>query len=145
MNAFHGIARSHDEAPVRLLFMIAAAYNQHTDYLNSDLRATFLAAKTPNEIYSLLINQNGERVPRSADVFVWSIALRKQCPRTTPRHLTGAVGSYPVRGFLLPFRDKNHSRVSESSPNPPSRAPRNGSLYHRNSRWGQACTKCFPP
>ncbi len=58
-----------DDQPVRLLFMIAAAYNQHAYYLqtlsffstklkNKDLRTSLLAAKTPNEAYSLLVGQD---------------------------------------------------------------------------------------
>ncbi len=60
---FHAI----DDVPVRLIFMIAAAYNQHTYYLqtlsffssklkNTDLRDALLAAKTPEEAYQLLIS-----------------------------------------------------------------------------------------
>lgn len=55
-----------DETPVRLLFMIAAAYNQHAYYLqtlsyfsskirNKDLRDALLSATTPMEAYNLLI------------------------------------------------------------------------------------------
>lgn len=58
-----------DDTPVRLLFMIAAAYNQHAYYLqalsffssklkNADLRAGLLAVKTPQEAYELLINED---------------------------------------------------------------------------------------
>jgi nitrogen PTS system EIIA component len=54
-----------DDQPVRLLFMIAAAYNQHAYYLqtlsffsqklkNNNLRAALLAVKTPQEAYQLL-------------------------------------------------------------------------------------------
>jgi nitrogen PTS system EIIA component len=54
-----------DDQPVRLLFMIAAAYNQHAYYLqtlsyfsqklkNNTLRASLLAVKTPQEAYQLL-------------------------------------------------------------------------------------------
>lgn len=54
-----------DDQPVRLLFMIAAAYNQHTYYLktisnftalfkNDDLIQSILEAKTEDEIYSIL-------------------------------------------------------------------------------------------
>jgi nitrogen PTS system EIIA component len=61
--------QSLDDVPVRLLFMIAAAYNQHAYYLqtlsffssklkNGDLRASLAAAKTPQEVYSLLVNQD---------------------------------------------------------------------------------------
>ncbi len=57
-----------DDQPVRLLFMIAAAYNQHAYYLqtlsffsaklkNKELRAALLAAKTPQEAYTLLSGQ----------------------------------------------------------------------------------------
>ncbi len=56
-----------DDTPVRLLFMIAAAYNQHSYYLqtlsffsarlkNQELRDALLAAQTPLEAYNLLIN-----------------------------------------------------------------------------------------
>jgi PTS system nitrogen regulatory IIA component len=55
-----------DDEPVRLLFMIAAAYNQHAYYLqtlsffsarlkNRELRVSLLAAETPQEVYDLLI------------------------------------------------------------------------------------------
>jgi len=58
-----------DDQPVRLLFMIAAAYNQHAYYLqtlsyfstklkNRDLRSSLLVAKTPAEAYGLLIGQD---------------------------------------------------------------------------------------
>ncbi len=58
-----------DDQPVRLLFMIAAAYNQHAYYLqtlsyfstklkNKDLRSSLLQAKTPAEVYGLLIGQD---------------------------------------------------------------------------------------
>jgi PTS system nitrogen regulatory IIA component len=61
--------QSLDDVPVRLLFMIAAAYNQHAYYLqtlsffssklkNGDLRAALIAAKTPQEVYSLLVSQD---------------------------------------------------------------------------------------
>jgi nitrogen PTS system EIIA component len=61
--------QSLDDVPVRLLFMIAAAYNQHAYYLqtlsffssklkNGDLRSSLSAAKTPQEVYSLLISQD---------------------------------------------------------------------------------------
>jgi PTS system nitrogen regulatory IIA component len=54
-----------DDDPVRLIFMIAAAYNQHAYYLqtlsffsarlkNKELRNSLLSAKTPEEVYSLL-------------------------------------------------------------------------------------------
>ncbi len=55
-----------DDEPVKLLFMIAAAYNQHAYYLqtlsffssklkNSELRDALLAATTPEEAYNLLL------------------------------------------------------------------------------------------
>jgi PTS system nitrogen regulatory IIA component len=55
-----------DDEPVRLLFMIAAAYNQHAYYLqtlsffsarlkNRELRASLLSAETPREVYELLL------------------------------------------------------------------------------------------
>ena len=55
-----------DEVPVRLLFMIAAAFNQHSYYLQSlsffssklkdgDLRNALLNAENPMEAYNLLI------------------------------------------------------------------------------------------
>ena len=55
-----------DDTPVRILIMIAAAYNQHAYYLqtlsffsaklkNPDLRSALLASKTPLEAYELLI------------------------------------------------------------------------------------------
>lgn len=58
-----------DDQPVRLLFMIAAAYNQHAYYLqtlsyfstklkNKDLRSSLLIAKTPAEAYALLLGQD---------------------------------------------------------------------------------------
>jgi nitrogen PTS system EIIA component len=61
--------QSLDDVPVRLLFMIAAAYNQHAYYLqtlsffssklkNGELRASLLASKTPQEVYSLLVSQD---------------------------------------------------------------------------------------
>ena len=61
--------QSLDDVPVRLLFMIAAAYNQHAYYLqtlsffssklkNNELRASLSAAKTPQEVYSLLVSQD---------------------------------------------------------------------------------------
>jgi len=57
-----------DDEPVRLLFMIAAATNQHAYYLqtlsffsarlkNRELRAALLAAKTPQEVYKILIGK----------------------------------------------------------------------------------------
>jgi PTS system nitrogen regulatory IIA component len=56
---------SMDEQPVRLLFMIAAAYNQHAYYLQTlsffsqklkadSLRSALLGAKTPQEAYQIL-------------------------------------------------------------------------------------------
>jgi PTS system nitrogen regulatory IIA component len=61
--------QSLDDVPVRLLFMIAAAYNQHAYYLqtlsffssklkNNELRASLVSAKTPAEAYSLLVSQD---------------------------------------------------------------------------------------
>lgn len=55
-----------DETPVRLLFMIAAAYNQHNYYLqtisffssklkNQELRDSILVCKDPLEAYNILI------------------------------------------------------------------------------------------
>jgi PTS system nitrogen regulatory IIA component len=55
-----------DDEPVRLIFMIAAAYNQHAYYLqtlsffsarlkNRDLRNALLAAQTPQDAYALLL------------------------------------------------------------------------------------------
>ncbi|MDR1802575.1 MAG: PTS sugar transporter subunit IIA [Treponema sp.] len=55
-----------DDEPVRILFMIAAAYNQHSKYLqtlsyfaahlkNSGLRSALLAAKNAQEAYGILI------------------------------------------------------------------------------------------
>jgi PTS system nitrogen regulatory IIA component len=54
-----------DDEPVRLLFMIAAAYNQHAYYLqtlsffsarlkNKDLRSSLLRAESTKEVYELL-------------------------------------------------------------------------------------------
>lgn len=59
-----------DDSPVRLLFMIAAAYNQHAYYLqtlsffssklkDAELRSSLLAAKTPQEAYKLLLATEG--------------------------------------------------------------------------------------
>ncbi|MDR3019405.1 MAG: PTS sugar transporter subunit IIA [Treponema sp.] len=56
-----------DDEPVRLVFMIAAAHNQHAYYLqtlswfsnrlkNKDLRDALLSAQTEKEVYELLIN-----------------------------------------------------------------------------------------
>jgi len=61
--------QSLDDVPVRLLFMIAAAYNQHAYYLqtlsffssklkNNELRAALVAAKTPQDVYALLVSQD---------------------------------------------------------------------------------------
>jgi PTS system nitrogen regulatory IIA component len=58
-----------DDEPVRLVFMIAAAYNQHAYYLqtlsffsarlkNRDLRNSLLAAQTPGEVYALLLGNS---------------------------------------------------------------------------------------
>lgn len=58
--------QSIDDTPVRILFMIAAAYNQHSYYLqtlsffsaklkNQDLRDNLLSAKTELDVYNLLI------------------------------------------------------------------------------------------
>lgn len=55
-----------DDTPVRLLFMIAASYNQHAYYLqtlsyfstklkNKDLRESLLSAENPLDAYNLLI------------------------------------------------------------------------------------------
>ena len=57
-----------DDEPVRLLLLIAAAYDQHAYYLqtlsffsarlkNVDLRNALLASKSPEEAYALLIGQ----------------------------------------------------------------------------------------
>ncbi|MDR1836414.1 MAG: PTS sugar transporter subunit IIA, partial [Treponema sp.] len=54
-----------DDEPVRLVFMIAAAHNQHAYYLqtlswfsarlkNRELRDCLLSAQTPQEVYDLL-------------------------------------------------------------------------------------------
>jgi PTS system nitrogen regulatory IIA component len=59
-----------DDEPVRLLFMIAAAYNQHAYYLqtlsffsarlkNRELRLSLLDAGTPQEAYNLLLKPRG--------------------------------------------------------------------------------------
>jgi nitrogen PTS system EIIA component len=61
--------QSLDDVPVRLLFMIAAAYNQHAYYLQTlsffsarlkaaDLRDSLLACATPQEVYELLVKQD---------------------------------------------------------------------------------------
>ena len=58
-----------DDEPVRLLFMIAAAYNQHASYLqtlsffsarlkNHELRSSLLNAKTTGDVYHLLANKD---------------------------------------------------------------------------------------
>jgi len=55
-----------DDEPVRILFMIAAAYNQHSKYLqtlswfaarlkNPELRSALLASKSSQEAYGILI------------------------------------------------------------------------------------------
>jgi PTS system nitrogen regulatory IIA component len=60
--------QSLDDVPVRLLFMIAAAYNQHAYYLQTlsffsarlksgELRSSLLGAGTPQAAYELLIAQ----------------------------------------------------------------------------------------
>jgi PTS system nitrogen regulatory IIA component len=59
-----------DDEPVRLILMIAAAYNQHAYYLqtlsffsarlkNRELRNALLDAKTPEEAYKLLVKGAG--------------------------------------------------------------------------------------
>lgn len=61
--------QSLDDVPVRLLFMIAAAYNQHAYYLQTlsffsarlkvtELHDGLLACKTPQEAYNLLVRQD---------------------------------------------------------------------------------------
>ena len=58
-----------DDQPVNLLFMIAAAYNQHSYYLktisnfsaklkNEDLRKAMLESNSAQEVYNLLLNAN---------------------------------------------------------------------------------------
>jgi PTS system nitrogen regulatory IIA component len=58
-----------DDEKVRLIFMIAAAYNQHAYYLqtlsffsarlkNQELRNSLLASKTPEEVYTLLTGEH---------------------------------------------------------------------------------------
>ncbi|QQO11264.1 PTS sugar transporter subunit IIA [Breznakiella homolactica] len=58
-----------DDQPVRLIFMIAAAYNQHAYYLqtlsffsaklkNKELRDSLLSAKDPHEVYTLLLGHD---------------------------------------------------------------------------------------
>jgi len=60
-----------DDAPVRLLFMIAAAYNQHAYYLqtlsyfsaklkSNELRAGIMASSDPAAAYELLIAQDSD-------------------------------------------------------------------------------------
>ena len=60
-----------DDQPVRLIFMIAAAYNQHANYLqtlsyvsarlkNQELRFSLLSVETPEEAYGLLTGKNSE-------------------------------------------------------------------------------------
>jgi len=55
-----------DDEPVRILFMIAAAYNQHSKYLqtlswfaarlkSADLRSALLASKSSQEAYAILV------------------------------------------------------------------------------------------
>lgn len=57
-----------DDTPVRLLFMIAAAYNQHSYYLQTlsffssrlksqELRDSLLEAETPLDAYNLLLSE----------------------------------------------------------------------------------------
>jgi len=61
-----------DDEPVRLVFMIAAAYNQHADYLqalsyfsarlkNPMLRHSLTNAQTENEAYKLLVDAEGTK------------------------------------------------------------------------------------
>jgi len=56
-----------DDEPVRLVFMIAAAYNQHSYYLqtlswfsnrlkNKNLRDALLQAKSEQEVFNLLVS-----------------------------------------------------------------------------------------
>jgi PTS system nitrogen regulatory IIA component len=58
-----------DDEPVRLIFMIAAAHNQHSYYLqtlsyfsarlkNRELRDSLLCAQTPQEVYDLLTGKS---------------------------------------------------------------------------------------
>ncbi len=60
-----------DDEPVRLVFMIAAAYNQHAYYLqtlsffsarfkNRELRDSLARAKTPEQAYALLVDRGGK-------------------------------------------------------------------------------------
>jgi len=64
-----GDFQSLDDVPVRLLFMIAAAYNQHAYYLQTlsffsarlkaaELRDSLLACTEPQQVYDLLIKQD---------------------------------------------------------------------------------------
>ena len=61
-----------DDQPVRLLFMIAAAFNQHTSYLqtlsyfsarlkNPELRDSLLNATSTDEAYSLIVNAGSDK------------------------------------------------------------------------------------
>jgi PTS system nitrogen regulatory IIA component len=61
--------QSLDDVPVRLLFMIAAAYNQHAYYLQTlsffsarlkaaELRDSLLSCSSPEQVYDLLIKQD---------------------------------------------------------------------------------------
>ena len=61
--------QSLDDVPVRLLFMIAAAYNQHAYYLQTlsffsarlkaaELRDSLLSCSSPEQVYELLIKQD---------------------------------------------------------------------------------------
>ncbi len=61
--------QSLDDVPVRLLFMIAAAYNQHAYYLQTlsffssrlkgtELRSQLLECRTPQDVYKLLVSQD---------------------------------------------------------------------------------------
>ena len=63
-----------DDEPVRLIFMIAAAYNQHAYYLqtlsyfsarlkNRLLRDSLLQAKAPGEVYNLLTSAAAQENP----------------------------------------------------------------------------------
>jgi PTS system nitrogen regulatory IIA component len=65
-----------DDEPVRLVFMIAAAYNQHAYYLQTlsffsahlkspELRAGLLEAKTAEEVYRLISNEPKAKLPAS--------------------------------------------------------------------------------
>jgi len=58
-----------DDQPVRLIFMIAAAYNQHANYLQTlsyvsarlksqELRHSLLNAGTPDEAYCILTGKS---------------------------------------------------------------------------------------